>query len=57
MTTPLADQPLVWLCRCGKRPWAHALHCACGAERPRPPESTPDDGSSAAEPQPDVAWP
>jgi len=41
---PIADQPMHWLCAtCGKRPWAHAEHCACGAERPPPPvPPTPD---------------
>lgn len=37
MSTPIAEQPMVWACACGKRPWAHAMFCACGKERPAPP--------------------
>ncbi len=51
--TPIVEQSMTWTCpRCGKRPWAHAEHCACGTERPEPPaETKPDDTS-----RPDVPF-
>ncbi len=53
--TPIVEQGMTWICpQCNKRPWAHAEHCACGAERPAPPpEPEPSDIS-----RPDVrGWP
>ncbi len=52
--TPIADDTnaMTWICpNCGKRPWAYAEWCACGAPRPPP---APDDGSRADEPPPDL---
>jgi len=47
---PIVEQSMTWVCaKCGKRPWSHAEHCACGAARPEPPPAAEPTDIALAE--------
>ena len=53
---PIVEQSMTWVCaKCGKRPWSHAEHCACGAARPEPPPAAEPTDIALAEVMPDGA--